>query len=58
MTQEKSRERWVPRCPTCHNGHIIVAPSPCEPNVSGPHNVYCIECGHTISIGELLYVRL
>lgn len=58
-------ERWVPRCRICHNGHIIVAPSPSDPQdfthsvlIDNRWFVYCIECGHTSPITELLYVRL
>lgn len=57
-------ERWVPRCPNCGNSHIVVAPSPCNPNEATPEhgttapNTYCIECGHTYTIAELVYVRL
>lgn len=59
-------ERWVPRCRNCQNGHIVVAPSPCDPNTeptihdwrTSVFQVYCIECGHTTPITELLYVRL
>ena len=64
MTQSTAtnRERWVPRCPRCHNGHIIVAPSPCNPseseNFPWPWNVYCIECGAILPIAEVVYVRL
>lgn len=62
-TTPVNRERWVPRCHHCHNGHIIVAPSPINPHdaldvCDRPWYVYCVECGYTTPITELLYVRL
>lgn len=55
-------EMWVPRCPQCGNGNLLLAPAnQCTHGVLAAVEVYCAECKWRKKLAEVikqLYVRL
>lgn len=57
-----AREMWMPRCPRCGNGNILLAPAnQCTHGVLSQVEIYCQECQYLGKLSEVikrLYVRL
>jgi hypothetical protein len=56
------QEQWVPRCPICNCGHLVLGSVRFNPNDrTEPPNgwtVFCIECTKIFTVTEIVYVRI